>query len=392
MFRARFKIPIAAKSFGSLLFLLSAMYSAPAESSEDPRWKLDTALEGYGSLAGARNTSQASADLRPSATLQFQENLKAIVQPRWQLGPSLIAHDSQPQERHFKSQLSVTQAYATAQFSEQWLVAAGVQNYQWGPAELITPSNPMAHFTQGQRSILWVEKGHGMVRANFSSGQNFSAVLIGDVFDNDLTPANSGGNFSRLGLAKVEYQISPTSYAGLTGGSGQDTRTWIGEYGSVGLLDGLSVYADARHTIGSDAFYLVPRNRSLETLMDLGVRFEDRVDVRSELIVNTYGYGREEFSLLTQNTSLRGLEFPGKNYLYESVRIPDIGYQKRLNLNLRYIHSLMDQSGVVFLNGDQALTDHFSAVFEISASRGNPNSEFTLFEGRSGMIGARIAL
>jgi hypothetical protein len=136
--------------------------------------------------------------------------------------------------------------------------------------------------------------------------------------------------------------------------------------------------------------------------VDTGIRYEDRIDARSELIVNTYGYQREEFqqilsfasqtSLLTQGTTLPGLEFPGRYYLYESVRVPDIGYQKRLNLSFRYIHSLMDQSGVAFVSGDQALTDHINAVFEVSASRGAPNSEFTLMEGRTGMVGARVAL
>jgi hypothetical protein len=403
-----------------LCFLLSLMaLSAKAGTSEESPspWKLDSSYEVYGSGSAASINSsranpgnsvlqipqsQASLDLRPSFTLQNQDSIKVIAQPRWELGPSLTTYNNRPDERHFHSQLSLTQGYAAAQLSEQWLFAAGVQNYQWGPAELITASNPMVHFTQGQRSILWVEKGHGLVRLNFSSGQNISAVFIGDLFDNGLTPANSGGTFSRLGLAKVEYQVSPASYAGLSAGSGEHTQTWVGEYGSLGIIDGLSVYADARHTVGSDAVYLVPRKRSLETLANLGIRFEDRVDARSEVIINTYGYDRHEFQqllslasqngLLSQENSLPGLEFPGKAYLYESVRLPDVGYQKRMTLNLRYIHSLMDQSGVVFFNGDQALTDHLNAVFEISLSRGVPNSEFTLLEGRTGMIGARISL
>ncbi|MFL5815625.1 MAG: hypothetical protein ACJ763_18790, partial [Bdellovibrionia bacterium] len=393
-----FKAPTLPQTLFCFLLSLAAL-SAEAQAGEDSSlnssWKLDASYEGYGSVVGSSINSssanpgngvlqipqsQASVDSRPSFTLQNQDSIKLILQPRWQLGPSLTTYNDRPDERHFHSELSLTQGYAAVQLSEQWLFAAGVQNYQWGPAELLTASNPMSHFSAGQRSILWVEKGHGLVRLNFSSGQNISAVVIGDLFDNNLTPANSGGTFSRLGLAKVEYQVSPASYAGLSAGSGEHTQTWVGEYGSLGIIDGLSIYGDARQTIGSNAVYLVPRERSLETLADLGIRFEDRVDARSEVIINTYGYDRREFQqllsiasqsgLLSQGSSLPGLEFPGKTYLYESVRLPEVGYQKRMTLNLRYIHSLMDQSGVVFFNGDQALTDHLNAVFEISVSRG----------------------
>jgi hypothetical protein len=44
-----------------------------------------------------------------------------------------------------------------------------------------------------------------MLRANFSLGQNLTLVLIGNVFDNELTIANSGANFEQLGMAKIEY-------------------------------------------------------------------------------------------------------------------------------------------------------------------------------------------
>jgi hypothetical protein len=93
-----------------------------------------------------------------------------------------------------------------------------------------------------------------------------------------------------------------------------------------------------------------------------------------------------------QGGSIPGTEFPGKYYLYESLRVPDIGYEKRMSLNFRYIHSWMDQSGIAFVSGDQAMSDHINLVFEASASRGNPNSEFTLMEKTTVMAGAKVSL
>jgi hypothetical protein len=52
----------------------------------------------------------------------------------------------------------------------------------------------------------------------------------------------------------------------------------------------------------------------------------------------------------------------------------------------------MDQSGIAFISGDQAMTDHINIVFEASASRGSPNSEFTLMERTTLMAGAKVSL
>jgi hypothetical protein len=426
MFKVAFFI-----SFLGLFFSIFLSIPSVTNASEGD-WRININLDSYlwGQGTNGQNSisyGSLNADFRPALDFSYQDTLKFVVQPRsqlqeiWQNPPF-----SDPEYNHINS---ITQGYVLAHLGDNVMVVVGVQNYQWGPTEVISPSDPLIHFVPGQRSILWLEQGRGLARINITLSPQVNLVFIGNIFNNDLTPANSGGTFTQLGLGKIEYEVSPATYFGLTYGNGPSTRAFVGEYGSVEVSEGLTAYLDAREYQGSDAYYPVAegpllllaqtnaQSQSVETLMDVGLRYDGAIDLRGEFIFNSAGYNQNQFQqvlaaenltslspvfsgnssgfssgLNSEGIILPGLEFPGQYYGYASLRIPNIGYQKKMNLGLHYLHSFMDQSGLIIFSADQPLTDFISGLVELSNTQGSSGSELTLGGGTTYLLGARFTL
>jgi hypothetical protein len=144
------------------------------------------------------------------------------------------------------------------------------------------------------------------------------------------------------------------------------------------------------------------QSQTIFTLFNAGARYDGPVDIRAEFLTNTYGYQRSDFQsvvastlaqgLSPRNLNLNGIELPGQYYAYASLRLPNTGYQKKGTLGLRYLHSLMDQSGLFTGSAEQAVSDSISVFGEVSVARGDDNTEFTTLESFSYLFGAHISL
>lgn len=272
-----------------------------------------------------------------------------------------------------------------------WLsVTAGLQNYQWGPAEALSPSNRVFHETGFTRDLLHVVRGKNLARANLSVGQAFSAVLLAEVMDNGDEPFVAGGRFHEKAALKLEWAAaSGRCYLGVTGGGEKirgggpaaDTlgRGHFGEYAAVQLTDGLSAYADAVHRRGSEAWVPVEqpggavvfaqpdRLRGLRTLAVGGLRytFADGTDVRLEYVFDEAGWTRRQLALAYRAATFTfppppgsaaaietwqrpGFEILGRQAAYVSVTFADLPPRKRTRLQLRFLQALEDDSVAAF--------------------------------------------
>jgi hypothetical protein len=351
-------------------------------------------------------------DLRPSAKVSYKD-FRVVAEPRFQLEPEYIEHPITQNEVEFRYPFSLTQLYGEWAANDFLILSTGIENFQWGPAELFTPSNPLIHFDPRQKSMFWVERGRGVARANLTFGDHWSAVTLLQYYKNDAARFNAGKDSRIIGLLKIEYQQSGSFYIGMSAGKGNETRPSIGQYISVSPGEGISIYADARQTMGSDAWYPTTVNfersrqnsSSLEGLVNFGVRLEGRADVRAEFLYNSEGLTEKAFSQTLSSALLSGSvtsdqtdralhggrELPGRFYLYQSVRMADLWPQNKVTLMARYLHSMMDQSGVGFADAEIVLNDWATLVAEIMLARGKANSEFTLGEKFSIEAGVKVS-
>jgi len=336
-------------------------------------------------------------ELRPNLKLEFASKLRLVARPRLRatMQKAYVA-DAWKDER-FDASAEWTELYGTWRASDAVSITYGLQDFEWGPGELMSPSNRLFHVTGLLRDPLFLVRGRHLVRVNASVGRAWSAVVLAEVADNGEPPFVAGESFSPKGLVKLEWtRADGTGYVGLTGGGTAGQRPWFGEYVSWELLEGLSLHADASHAPGSRAWYpradsagLERRDldaSSLRTLAIAGARysFEGGTELRFEYVYDDAGWTRDELrrgativraAMETPTASTRtvvaisqapGLELLGRQFAYASVRIPDLPPRKEITLQLRYLHSLTDDSGAAFAwaswNASDALVVYLSAL------------------------------
>ncbi len=309
----------------------------------------------------------------------------------------------------------LVELYGVWNVSERLTLAYGLQNFQWGPAEIMSPSNRLFHQTGYDTTPLTIWYGQHLFRANVSLGKSWSAVfLLEPRAAADGPSFNAGDDFTPKGQVKLEYAtISGAAYVGVTAGDGEAARAWFGEYGMWQITDAVSVYADVVHTRGSRAWYPVLEasgptwaRRQLDddrlfTLGVVGARYtwQGGVDLRAEVVHHDAGWDGDEVAravaLVRAGAALApatvlpylapGLELVGKDYAYASLLLPELGCSEALTLHARYLVSLRDGSGGGSLTGEWLASGSLSLYFSLSGVHGPRDGELDRFV-RGGLL------
>jgi len=355
------------------------------------------------------------SDLRINTKYTWRGGTRWIFRPRF-VGDVNQYHylDTNEDKTTATGEASLPEAYLEGDPTRRLTLAGGLQNYQWGPAEFISPTNPFYHFRRDQRSYTYKEDGRFLLRANWSPNASWSVIAIAEPMNNGQSFWIYEQKFKPKGVVKIERRgKNALNYAGVDFGTIDDTIPFVGEYFNAELTPGLSIYADARQSHGSaqyspdvinpDALVDMVYTRNDEnwnTLAVGGIRWEGRVDFRMEYIYNSYGMDKEHMiaafqSALPQHPrgdeNLKrligsGMELIGQHYAYASLRIPDLFIQNN-NVALRYLQSLMDQSASVQLSWDIAIGDAWTLFAEANYAFGDNTQELSALEKASGQLG-----
>jgi hypothetical protein len=347
---------------------------------------------------------RAQAEVRPNVRIELGPRVTVVVRPRGLATAQTAWATGLPRTIDTDASANWTEAYLNWRPTNSLQVTYGLQNFQWGPAELLAPSNRIFHETGVFRDQLYYVRGRHLLRVNLSSGRQWSLVGLAELTGNGEDPFVAGERFERQGQVKGEYAAaSGRGYLGVTAGARQGPRPWFGEYASYELAGGLSAYVDATHTRGSRAWYPVAlpsteaatfARRDLDvdawrTLAVAGMRytFVAGPDARLEYLHQDAGYTRGELDLAAAALAASpaqaapfiapGLEFLGRRLALASLRVPDLPPSDRLALQGRYLRSLTDRSGVAFLTGTLEAADAVVLFASGSLTHGRDTAEFS---------------
>jgi len=336
------------------------------------------------------------------------------VKDRWQS----TSGDSRTDEMSILAEW--TELFASWQVSDSLALTFGRQNFQWGPSELVSPSNRIFHETYFARNALTLVPGKDLVRVNVSIGRAFSAIVLIETHDNGDTPFNAADGFEEAAATKVEYsRENGIDYVGVTAGKARNRRPWFGWYGSYELFGGLSLYFDMSHTRGSRALYPIPTplgfptfaqtrvdKDSIFTFGVAGARyaFTGGADLRIEAIYNEAGYTRRQVDQATDAVrtlaavepqvamaayAAPGLEFIGQRYLYASLRVPELPPGEALSVQARYLAALADGSGSGFVDVQYVGGDAWMLFLSLLGTHGGDDRELTRFARAAVFAGSR---
>jgi hypothetical protein len=359
-------------------------------------------------------------ELRPDIQINLGDLHSVVVRSRHFLQSFETQFTNPDKTEHSSDENSdLSDLFLSSVWGGSFATTLGLQNYQWGPAEIFSPSNPFFHFDNNQRSFFYKEKGRVLARANWNPSPkttNWSVVAIYEPIDNRTQFWTAEKDFHPRSVLKIEYQFdNPANAIALVGGQGEDKKGFVGEYFTFSPKDGISLYVDAKHSPSRTNY--VPQKNAFNrydmvnveeknktyTLAVIGFRWEGRVDFRQEFIYNEAGYDDDEWTqarlsaltlspnILTnaKRFSAPGLEFRTKAYSYTSIRIPDLGLSRMASVSARWFSSLMHDSAALQLNFEYNWDDHTVISLESIQFVGVPEEEFRSVNDRQASLGFR---
>lgn len=370
----------------------------------------------------------AAIDLRPSIKANW-EILEFVARPQYRATYSAAKVNGLVKDEHVDSKGKWLEVFGNISVSDMLILSYGRQNYQWGAAESLNPSNRIFHETIESKDLLYAIQGRDILRANITWQKNFSTIILAETDEIDDVPQfRAEDSFQRKTLIKQELNWnSGADYVGMVLGSASNDGPWVGEYFNISVTDGLAFYADASHQRQSQAWYPVLErstqaplsevvqlrqskldDATVHTLGVAGLRysFEGGSDLRCEFILNTAGWTKAESELAysaldtTQPLQLKdltanalrfykpGLEYRGKRYGLVSLRVPDL-FTKDLNMYMRHLRSFQDSSTSNYASFEFGFGESSTLLLAGLATTGQPDQELRGLLNRSALAGYR---
>jgi hypothetical protein len=398
-------LPLAARV--RLEWLTAAGGTAPADTPVNPQ----NAVLQLPQAAG-------STELRPDLRVEAGRALLGVVRPRLLLQVQKPRVGGAWQPETSDATVQWLDLYASWQADERVAFAYGVQNFQWGPAELVSPSNQIFHTTGFARDPLFVVRGRHLARVNLSAGRAWSAVILAEVQDNGEAPFVAGAPFEPKAQAKLEWSDpGGRGYVAATGGAGRDSRGFFGGYASLAIGEGLSVYGDSVTQLGSRAWFPVDdgaggarlehalADAGLRTLALGGVRyaFQGGIDVRVEYLFDEAGWSVAQLRLAERAAAAPpapgaveawldpGFEVVGRQHAYASLTVPDLPPRKRTSVAVRYLAALEDGSGAVFATASYNAADAVVLFASATATHGSDHGALSRLARATALAGATVS-
>lgn len=347
-------------------------------------------------------------DLRPQGEWKPTDRWRLIARPRLRARANGVTAKDETKFQIDDLNTSYRPTYKLA-------LVAGVENFQWGPAELLSPSNPLFHFHLEQRSLLFRQRGIPLIRVAYDLTPDLVMMGMVEPLDYRVRPFVAGERFTPRAIGRVEKRFSNAgNYVGLSGGVMEEYTGFVGAYGNVYMTEAVSLYADSRLSaqnpglvpvtaVDTKVSFVSDTSRRVRILGTVGVRYEGDVDARLEYVHNGFGYSEDQWGLALSGAFQRpenvsrllqpGLELPKRDYLYFSVRSDRLGRGDSLRLTGRYVLSLQDGSGAIMAPlVEWSFADNCTAIFQPSYFHGGPTQELSQGNRYEVLAAVRLAL
>ena len=352
-------------------------------------------------------------EIRPDLQWQLSEPISLVLRSRHLLQRTQIPLVSQPDQTTLLGTSDLTDLFFSLQVTDKTSFVLGLQNYQWGPAEILSPSNIFYHFNNDQRSYYYKEKGRFLLRANHSLNDKTQLTIISEPMDNRTQNWVSEVDFKPQSAVKIERQLStPVDLVALVIGNSGPKGQYVAGHFNYSVQETYSFYVDAKLEQNGSYYFVSPTgsdfilsttdsDRPAKALAVMGVRYEGEFDFRQEFIMNEAGFSQSDWqraklaiTTLTPNLAANlnrfnrsGLELLSHSYSYTSLRLPDFGQSNQIHTSTRLLKSLVQDSSVLQLNLEYDFSDAVVISSELLLPVGSKDTEFMLVQGHQITLG-----
>ncbi len=352
-----------------------------------------------------------SEQLYPSIKLSSGKSFLLSARPRISVLHERASKSNKKDQVETNFEAKPAEMFAVLTASSRFSLTVGKQNFQWGLAEMASPSNWLFKARTTANSLIKNPQSdvetRDIVRINMSAGQRFNLVAMVEYeAEKQKYPRIYSG---RRGLLKPEISWnSGADFVGLiVGGAETQSFPFLGEYMSVTLSDAFTFYADAAHSQGGDVIKPVrlslPEVPSEQPIIVFdqpslneekinheivaGIRYthENGTELRVEGYFNSLGLTAREIAdvAMLEETSSQlvplffepGAEYRSRRALLLAARRNGFGSRRKWSALFRYLKPLADPSGAYLVYGEYSFSDNAILFFAGGGYHGKIISE-----------------
>jgi hypothetical protein len=305
---------------------------------------------------------QAEVDFRPDLRLTFRR-LEVYVKPRLELRWQQWEEGSRQGDRDTEAEAFVNEWLVRYRLSEQLFASYGRENLQWGPARLLSLSNPF-NTANGQNNPRIEVPGLDYGRVVWVPSIAWTVSVIANTDEGRFA---QGRDFHRTYAVKVDYNAQKT-YASLIPAYREDGVFRLGFFAGWTVSDALLL-----HMEGS-----IPEHIDNAAILVGGsYTFTLGPTIVIEFLHDGSGCRREPIGRCVAPDAGRVAPTSGlTRQRYVLVQYTHTRLQDRLNLTLRWLHSLDDTSNRLIGIIDYELGDHIQLFVIGNVNTGGKPAEF----------------
>ncbi|MFT0174060.1 hypothetical protein ACLKMY_34510 [Paraburkholderia mimosarum] len=332
---------------------------------QDP---VNSALNPDNALAIPRYQSQLT--LRPDFSLNFRR-LELGIKPRFEADWSRVQNGI-----HGDTDLTTATAYinewiARYRVTDQLLVSYGRENLQWGPSQLLSPSNPFNQ-NNGKNNPAIEQPGLDYARVVAIPNASFTGSFIANTGAGRLNASGeASGPFHKAYATKLDYTGEKAYFSLIV--SKRDTTPWrIGYFAGWNVSDALLLYSEGSAALSTNAALPHP---DYDVLAGATYTLMNGAMITGEYFHHNAGCTHQNIAQCISPLAIDPTNpYPRRDYLL--LQYIDTKLVRNVSLTVRVIHDLNDHSTQLLSDVEYEVGQNWLIYFVPSVTFGPSSTEF----------------
>lgn len=368
--------------------------SAPSNSLDEPAVTSPLAQElisgfysrinvlGYGILQDPINSTlnpdnalavhryETQLTFRPDFNLNFRQ-LELGIKPRFEADWSHVQNGVQGGTDLTTATAYINEWIARYRVTDQLLVSYGRENLQWGPSQLLSPSNPFNQ-NNGKNNPAIEQPGMDYGRVVVIPNASFTGSFIANTGEGRLNDSgDASGPFHKAYAGKFDYTGEKT-YASLIV-SKRDTTPWrIGYFGGWNISDALLLYSEGSAALSTNPALPHP---DYDLLAGATYTLLNGAMITGEYFHHNAGCTQNDIAQCVSPLALDPTNpYPRRDYLL--LQYVDTKLVRNVSLTVRLIQDLNDHSTQFLSDVEYDVGQNWLIYFVPSVTFGPSRSEF----------------
>jgi hypothetical protein len=324
--------------------------------------------------------NQAEIDARPDFNLKFRK-FEFGLKPRFQYTREKVdaGGDSNTVTTHH---YFVNEGFVRYRITDRLLAIYGRENLQWGPSALLSPSNPF-NANNGKNNPYVELPGLDYARLVAIPNSMWTASLIANTGAGRLDQSTP---FEKTYAAKVDYTGDGHYFSVISSHRDHD-RNRLGFFGGWNVSEALLMYTEG--TIAKRSGNPPSTRNDYQLLLGGAYTLETGPTITAEFFYNNSGCVDTPIAqCLAQQTVVSDPRHPLLRRRYALLQYVDTKIRGNMNLIVRLIRNIDDNSSQLVANLEYELGRHWQLYFVPTLYSGGVDTEFGGLLRRSVFVGA----